>query len=177
MSATASLPVETRPQSIKVPMMPPRLKARLEFFKITPPNFAPVYDRIFVCPIVEKGNDQTAGGIVLAETTRDGLSAQRGLLMAAGAKAIEQLYAHGLTVGDIVVCVRFSPHLRKYMVKGHMHEMLVLRASEVMGGEDLQAAYDSGDKWLEMDAEGNVELCDREGGRSRVDPEDNPEGF
>jgi co-chaperonin GroES (HSP10) len=173
----ATLPVEPR-KFLQVPTMPALLKARLEFFKITPPNFAPVFDRIFVAPLEDKELEETAGGIKLAASTQAKLSSQRGLLIGAGARAVEQLYGHGISLGHLVVCARFSPYSRTYMVKGRMHEMLVLRASEVTGSEDLQIAYDKGDGYLEMSAEGEVAFCTRDGGaRRRMDPEDNIEGI
>jgi co-chaperonin GroES (HSP10) len=175
--ADTTLPVQPR-RLLQVPTMPALLKARLEFFKITPPNFAPVFDRIFVAPLEDKEMEETAGGIKLAAVTKAKLSSQRGLLMGAGAKAVEELYAHGISLGHIVVCVRFSPHERSYMTGGHMHSMLLLRSSEVIGSEDLQIAYDKGDAYLEMASDGEVAFCTRdEGSRARVDPPPNIEVF
>ncbi len=162
---------------IAIPTMPPLLRKRLEFWKIKPPTFAAVFDRIYVYPL-EDAPTVTKGGIELAGQTKAKLASQRGLLMKAGPKAIEQLYAHGISLGHIVVCARFSPYERTYMAEGEMHSMLLLRASEVLGSEDLQTAYDNGDAGLEMHPDGHVEYTDREGGaRKRVDPEDNVEGI
>lgn len=173
-----------RPLAQVIPFVPKRLAARLEYFKIDPPNFAAIYDRIFVYPLkgateteTEKATDTTAGGIVLPKMTTDVLSSQRGLLMSAGPKAVEQLYGHGISLGDIVVTARFSPYERTYLQKGKLYSMLVLRASEVLGSEDLANAYAAGDIWMEMSADGTVALASHEGGRKRTDPEDNIEGI
>jgi len=162
-----------------VPFMPPRLKARLEHYKIELPAFAPTFDRIFVAPLDTADQpDTTAGGIVIARQTQQQYGAQRGLLVMAGAKAIEQLYAHGIAIGDIVITARLSVWERQYMAKGRPHKVLIVRASEIVGSEDLQAAYEKGDLWLEMNvAEGSVALADRENGeRKRSDPQDSYEG-
>ncbi len=175
-NATATAPIEPA-KSMTVHLNPPLLRKRLEHWKIDPPTFAATYDRIFVYPL-EDAPDKSAGGIVLPGEMTDKLSSQRGLLMKAGPKGIEQLYSHGISLGHIVVCARFSPYQRQYMSRGKVHDMLVLRASEVLGSEDLQTAYDNGDMWMEMAPDGTVELCDREAGtRKRADPEDNPEGI
>lgn len=181
-SQTATLPV-IQSASIVMPTLPKMLKARLEYFKIDPPNFAAIYDRIFVYPLDYKQaetavSDVTAGGIVMPEQAQAVLTSQRGLLMRAGPKAIEQLHAHGVALGHIIVTARFSPYERTYMANGRVHTMLLLRASEVLGSEDLQVAYDKGDLWAEMAPDGRVSLADRERGpRERTDPEDNIEGI
>lgn len=156
-----------------VPLHPPKLKARLEHFKIRPPTFMPTFDRIFVAPLKaedlpENAPDATASGIVVPETTKSVMASQIGLLVAAGPKAIEELYSYGIGLGDIVVTARFSPHERRYFSGGRMSSVLILRAAEVVGCEDLATAFDKGDLWYEMQPDGKVIVCDRESPRDPV---------
>lgn len=177
MNVTATADV-AQAKPIVVRTMPPLLKRRLEHFKLTPPPFAPTFDRIFVMPLEDADNDKTEGGIVVPNQVKDELSSGKGLLVAAGPKAIEQLYGYGITLGHMVLTARFSPWERKFMVDGKVSEALLLRASEVTGSYDLQKALDAGDLWMEMDPDGSVSICDREAGtRKRTDPEDSAEGI
>jgi len=172
----ATLPVQ-QARPVVVPLNPAKLTRRLEHWKIVPPTFAAVYDRIFIA-LLEDAPTKSAGGIDLPDQVKGKLSSQKGLIMKAGPRAIEQLYSHGMAIGDIVVCARFSPYERTYMAAGRMFSMLVVRSPEVLGCEDLQKAYDEGDLWMEMAPDGTVSICDRENGtRRRDDPADNIEGI
>lgn len=177
MNATATQPVQL-PRNMVVPTMTPLLKARIEAYKAAMPPFAPVYDRIFVYPLDDKDLDEkTDSGLYVPDSTRDQVGAQRGILMAAGAKALEQLYSHGIGIGHIVITARLSPWARKYLARGVPHFVLTLRASEVVASEDLLRAYEKGDVWLEMTPEGEVQLCDRESSRRPTEAEGNWEGI
>lgn len=146
-----------------IPLVPPKLKKRMETYDIDLPAFIPTFDRIFVYPLKAKAEaDTTAGGIVVADATRERLVSQVGVLISAGPKAIEQLYSYGIGIGDIVMTSRLSPWQRDYFAKGRPHHILILRASEVVGCDDLQRAYEAGDLWYEMAADGSVVVCDRE---------------
>jgi hypothetical protein len=102
------------------------------------------------------------------------MGAQRGVLIMAGPKAIEELFSHGVSIGDIVLVARFSPWDRVYISRsGKMHRMMVLRAAEVVGSEDLLRAYEAGELRMEMSQDGRVTLHDRE----RIDPPTNEEGI
>lgn len=160
---------------IKMPLVPPLLKQRMEEHGIEFPRFAPVFDRIFVYPI-DKGTqpETTAGGIILAEQTKQKLVAQLGVLIMAGPKAIEELYSHGVSLGDVVCTARLSPWERTYYSKTHRpHRILVLRAAEVVGSEDLLEQFESGGLYQEMDEQGRVTIASRE----RIDPPTGDEGI
>lgn len=161
------------PERLIFPHCPPKLQQRMVEYGIELPDFAPVFDRVFVYPLERTGQPETtAGGIVLPETTRHRLGAQRGVLVGAGPKAIEQLYSHGVSLGDIVISARLSPWERSYASSaGNIHRVLVLRAEDLVGSEDLKVAYDRGELRLEMDETGHVQLADRE----RIDPEETKE--
>lgn len=159
-----------------IPQRPPKLLQRMEELKIELPLFTPIFDRIFVYPLDKAQQpESTSGGIILPDQMRAKLGAQRGVLIMAGPRAVEQLWSHGVCIGDIVVTARLSPWERTYFSKDHRpHRVLVLRASEVVGSEDLLTAYNDGDLRMVMDEEtGRVTVSDRE----RVDPPESDEGI
>lgn len=170
---------------VRFPRLPPHLKNRIAEYGIDMPDFVPVFDRCFVYPVREADTPEaTEGGIIVPEMVKKQLGAQRGVLIAAGPKAIEELYSHGIVLGDILVTARLSPWERRYwtgatrgedgrLVGGREHRVLILRSADVVGCEDLAAKYDSGELYLEMDETGHVQLHDRE----RIDPPDNEEGM
>jgi co-chaperonin GroES (HSP10) len=162
---------------MKVPLLPPKLEARMQKYGIEMPPRAAVFDRCIVYPLIGKDDDQsdrTAGGIILPQDTRDRLVAQEGILLSAGPRAIEILYSHGISLGDRVLVAQFSTRMRTYMsASKRLHRILLLRAEEVVASEDLATAYAQGDLWLNMTEEGKVKLHDRE----RIDPVQSDEGM
>lgn len=157
----------------KIPAVPPRLRARLEYFKAELPPYQPVTDRVFVYPLDTYGQpDKTAGGIVIAESSKRRLAAQVGLLVAAGLTAREQIYSHGIELGDIVLMARFSHWERGYFGedKGREHRIYIIQAGEIVGSEDLKNRMDQGEIWMEMDHTGKVQFHERDGERPRNDP-------
>jgi co-chaperonin GroES (HSP10) len=171
----AERPVATKLPPLRIPYLHAKLKRRMEQHGIELPRFAPCFDRIYVYPLDKATQpDSTAGGIILADSTKQKLAAQMGVLIMAGPKATEELYGHGIGIGDVVVTARLSPWERTYFSKTNKpHRILVLRASEVVGSEDLFEAYESGDLFMQMDDTGRVTIVDRE----RIDPPDNDEGI
>lgn len=161
---------------MKVPLLPPKLEERMHKFGIEMPPWAPVFDRCIVYPIGkdDEQSDRTAGGIILPEITRERLIAQEGILLMAGPKAIEELYSHGISIGDRVLVAQFSTRMRTYMsATKRLHRILLLRAQEVAASEDLATAYARGELWMDMTEDGKVKLHDRE----RIDPPANDEGM
>ena len=138
------------------------------------PAFHPVFDRCLVYPL-EKADqpDSTAGGVILAEQTKQRLGAQRGVLIMAGPKAYEQLYGHGIAIGDIVITARLAPWERGYFSETKRpHRVLVLRAADIVGSEDFKSQLDAGELHMAMDEDGFVHVGDR----CRLDPEEDVEG-
>lgn len=162
-------------QPIRIPLRPAKLEARMKEHGIEFPRFAPAFDRVFVYPLDKQTQpDATAGGIILAEQVKQKLVAQVGVLIMAGPKAIEELYGHGISLGDVVVTARLSPWERTYFSKANRpHRILLLRASEIVGSEDLLDAYESGELHMEMNSDGRVTVADRE----RIDPPQGDEGI
>lgn len=161
--------------SVKIPLLTPLLEMRMATYGIELPKFHPVFDRCLVYPVDKADQPQaTSGGIVLAEQTKQRLGAQRGVLIMAGPRAYEQLYSHGISIGDIVISARLSPWERQYFSDTHRpHRVLVMRAGDIVGSEDFKTALDRGDLRLLMDVANGAVTVD---GRERSDPEDDIEG-
>lgn len=149
---------------VKMPLMPPKFEARIKQYGIELPNFAAVYDRVLVYPLDKADQpDTTAGGIVLAEQTKAKLGAQRGVVVAVGVKAAEELHSHGIWLGDIVYMARFSQYERSYFANGHYHRVCILQAGEIACSEDLKQAFDAGDIYLQINTvTGKTQLAERE---------------
>jgi co-chaperonin GroES (HSP10) len=159
--------------NVRLPTTTPRLQARLEHYKIEPPKWMPSYDRVFILPLGAADQvDTTAGGIAIALSTQESLGSQRGIIVAAGAKGWEELYAAGYQIGDIVVTNRLSRWEKTYMVAGRgPYRVLIVSAGELTAGEDLYDAFERGDLWYEMDpSTGKVYVADRDGTHDRNDP-------
>lgn len=168
---------------VKLPTTSARLQARLEFFDVKPPRWMPLSDRVFIVPVGSRGQDDslTVSGtdkkIHFATQTLDTMSAQRGIVVAAGHIAWERLYSMGIGLGDIVICSRLSRYEKAYTVEGRPYSVLIVTAGEITAGEDMYDAFERGDLWYEMDPEtGKVFVTDREGVHERNDPEDRPDG-
>lgn len=161
-TATGSLPGRK-----PVELVPALLKERIEQFGIVMPSGAPVFDRVVIWPLTDAYTDEkTSGGIIVPGVTRGKLAAQMGVVIRAGAKALEQLHSHGIELGHIVMIARMSPWTRHYMANGEPHHVFVLRAAEIVWSDDLQVALEAGDLSYQADHNGNITLNDRE----RVDP-------
>jgi hypothetical protein len=174
---------EEKPKNTKMPTDSPRLQARLKYYDVRPPKWTPLFDRVFVLPIGGKDQDDgmTIAGtdkkIHFANQTKDVMAAQRGLVVAAGHKGWEELYAMGIGLGDVVICSRLSRYEKAYTVEGRPYSVLIVQAGEITAGEDLYDAFDKGDIWYEMDPEtGKVYVADREGVFDRNDPQSQPDG-
>lgn len=160
-------------RTIVIPVNPPRLKARMEFYKAVMPPFAPLFDRVFIYPLDDADQaDTTAGGIVVPQQVKDKFGAQRGIIIAAGPKAIEHLYSGGVGLGDIVYTARFSRWERQYQARDKsFHRVLICTAGEITASQDLFDDFEKGDLWYELDVEeGTVTVHDRENTRERNDP-------
>lgn len=151
-------------ETVKIPLMNATLESRMAKYGLVMPTFAPTYDRIFVHPLPNDDQpDTTSGGIVIPTVTKDSANAQRGVLLMAGPTAIEQLYSHGISLGDIVITSRFSPLQRKYFSHDRKPGVvLIARAAEIVGSEDLLTKLQSGEFTVTMDESGHTRLNDSE---------------
>lgn len=150
---------------MKVPLLPPQLEAAMALYKMEMPPFYPVFDRALVYPveIAADQSDTTSGGLVIPELAKKRANAQLGVLIAAGIKAREELYSHGIELGDIVVMARFSHWERNYFsATNQPHRVYILQAGEIVASVGLKRRMDKGDIWMEMDRAGKVMFHDRE---------------
>lgn len=160
-------------KTITIPVNPPRLKERMSYYKAQMPTFMPLFDRVFVYPLDDADQaDTTAGGLVVPQSVKDKHGAQRGIIIAAGPKAIEHLYSAGVGIGDIVYTARFSRWERSYQAKDKsFHRVMICTAGEITSSQDLYDQFEKGDLWYELDVKtGDVQVNDRENARERNDP-------
>lgn len=62
----------------------------------------------------------------------------RGVIVSAGAKALESLKSHGMDIGHTVIMMRLSPwHLPVLSVPGVQQYLMVLRVGSLIASEDL----------------------------------------
>jgi hypothetical protein len=140
------------------------------------PPCQPVYDRVFIYPTDGLDQDEKIAGTSLYRPSSDktSLGASRGVLIAAGLKALDQLYGHGIELGHIVWFARLSPWQRQYEGDKRIERIVILRASEVVGSEDLMTAMLRGQVEVGVDdSDGRHVLVDRK----RRDPEETDEGI
>ena len=152
-------------ESYKVPLLPPQLEVNMKQYDIEMPPFYPVYDRVLIYPVeVAAGQpDTTKAGLVIPEYSKKRANAQTGVLIAAGVKAREQLYSHGIELGDVVVMARFSHWERNYFgASGNPHRVYILQAGEIVGSVGLKHRLDRNEIWMEMDRSGKVLFHERE---------------
>lgn len=161
-------------RKVTLSVMPNMLRERLKFYDKKMPHFAPAFDRVFVIPLEDADQqDTTAAGLHLAQETKTKMGAQRGLLVAAGAKAMEELYSMGIGLGHRVMTMRFSRWQRTYQSKEdkRFYQVLICTAGEIAASEDLYDQLEKGELFFELDVEsGSVCIEDREGARERRDP-------
>lgn len=152
----------------KLPLMPPKLEARIAEYKMVLPPFVALYDRVFVYPLDDADQPKVSeGGIIMPEVAREKLGAQRGVVVSWGVKAAEEMTSHGVGLGDIVVLTRFSTWQRPYFAANRWHRVFVVQSGEIAGSEDLKGEFDRGEIWMDLDTEtGGVTLHER----VRVDP-------
>jgi hypothetical protein len=114
----------------------------------------PLFDRILVWQIGphEDGTADDKSPIVLTDATisREKTEAPRGILVSAGASALDQLESHGCRIGDTVSFLRCAPYrIRVDTVRGHDFYCIVLSAGDLVSSEDLRERLKSGETRLE----------------------------
>jgi hypothetical protein len=132
--------------------LPPTLDARR--LKYGVPNgafkIAPIYDTVYVfqLPTADGTTFQEGGAIEMPQAAMQQIvnESPRGLLVAAGLRALDELRSNGVDVGHIVQLHRLSPY-RLYVdtIAGYRFTLVMLRAGDIRGSEDLQAALAAGE--------------------------------
>ena len=141
--------------------LPPLLdKRRLEFLV---PDEAfrnqPIYDRIFVWQVSFHGDQETYGdtAIYMPGTVKDGekYSSPRGILLAAGPIALDEIRSNGVELGHVVTFIRMAPWRIEIAIRGGKPEhVLVQRSCDLIASEDLATAIRDGEvKFVEFEVE------------------------
>lgn len=157
-----------RMSTAKALRLPPLLEQRRQEHLITDGYFRvqPVYDRVFVYQLLEDHfkDGVTEGGIVLPDMTveREKASAPRGVLVAAGATAMDQLASNGIQLGHIV---RYLFHAPWSIPVARGERVTVLRAGDIIASEDLAEQLRAGKVKFEFDPEAVEHQFKDESGR------------
>ncbi len=130
--------------------LPPLLDQRRLKFGITDKAFQGtcVFDRVVVFQIPMIQGDTFEGSkILMPDTTksREMNGAPRGIIVSAGALALDSLRSNGVDLGHIILFVNAAPyHVRYDTVGGKAKHLIVLTAGDVIQSEDLTDALRSG---------------------------------
>jgi hypothetical protein len=142
-----------------IPGLSPLLDARRlecampnEFFRVQA-----AFDVCFVHQIRWHPKDTYGDtGIVMTENAKrkDREETPRGVLVSAGLGALDALKSNGIDIGHIVSFIRQAPwRMPVAMVDGVEFPLLILRAGDITGSEDLAAALAAGECEIQWDPE------------------------
>lgn len=117
-------------------------------------------DRIFVYQLPAKSFSATYGGGLIHKSDitidREQKEAPRGILIGAGLKAMDGLRANGVGLGHIVTFVRMAPwRMQLATVAGKDHKIIMLRAGDLTGSEDLRSQLMKGRGEIFFDEQDN----------------------
>lgn len=98
--------------------------------------FQPVFSSIVVWRIPTQ--EKTAGGLYVPDTAKEPRS--RGILLAAGLKALDELVDHGVELGDVVVFAKYagSDTSVKENEGARPDEIVILKSGDVLASEGLR---------------------------------------
>jgi hypothetical protein len=128
----------------------PRLldQRRLEY-GITDAAFKeqPLFDRVYAYQI-DQFEGETFGDTMIirpdSSKDRDRRSAPRAIIVGAGLAALDALRSNGVDLGHIVSFLRLAPWSKRFdVIGGHEEHLLILRAGDIIGSEDLRAQLES----------------------------------
>lgn len=147
------------------------LRQRLEAFDVDMPPCQPCFDRVFVWPVSDRGHGKDGEkeekykgtNLIMPPMAKGFYGASRGLLIAAGMLALDQLYSHGIELGHIVWYQRLSPWARQYQGNGRIQQVVLLRAMELVGSEDIMANFAANGLEIGVDTDGIHYIVDSDG--------------
>lgn len=155
------------------------LLERVKQYGIILPKCQPVFDRIFIYKI--PGEEKLEGSSIIMPGNAFH-NADRGVLVYAGLRALDELKSHGIDLGHIVWYARLSPWQRRYAGVGLQEgraaigDVVVLRASEIVGSEDLwRETWEEGKYEIAYDSDNNQHYF--RGLPPRTDPATSDEGI
>lgn len=123
--------------------LPPLLRNRRVEYNIPDGAFAEQFgfDRVAIWQIAEDEGDTFKGSLIVkAETTKDKekREAPRGVIVSAGARAMDELRTNGFEIGQVVRFVRLAPwRLPVDMVDGKKADLMVIRSGDIVSSFDL----------------------------------------
>lgn len=95
-----------------------------------------------------QGDTYGDSSIIMTEQTKDreGREAPRGVVVAAGLKALDGLRSNGIDLGHIVMHTHNAPYFRRIaIINGTSYRLVILQAGDIVGSEDLAQSMRSGD--------------------------------
>lgn len=115
---------------------------------------ATLFDRIYVYQIANSDRETYGDtSIIMPKTVQSRIEAEtpRGILVSAGATALDHLRSNGVDLGHIVRFIKNAPwKMDVDTIEGHVFSVLVMRDGDLTGSEDLQAALKAGKCKLEV---------------------------
>lgn len=119
--------------------------------------YQPVFDRVLVFRISDEKYGGSGGVIIKPETARG--ADQRGMLVAAGPKALDSLVTNGILLGDIIWFGQFSGMFEQNSLERTAGKaakgFVVERAESINGSEDLITRIRHDEVSLVLDADDN----------------------
>ena len=112
-----------------------------------------VFDRVYVAQIPGRGAKETYGNTTILKTqitkAREEFECPRGILISAGLGAMDTLASNGIALGHVVTLLRQSPwRMEMAEIAGDVKKILVLRAGDLSGSEDLALSLRHGEAEL-----------------------------
>jgi len=126
-------------------------------------QFQCTYDRILVKQISQFGDQETYGDtrIFMPHTMQESEknTAPRGVLIGAGLSALDSLHSNGIALGHIVTFIRDAVwHYRIGVIQGQDEYVLILRAGDILGSEDLAQSMRAGKCRIHLDRDNKHKL-------------------
>ena len=153
------------------------LQKRIEEFKLPECPYEPAFDRVVVCILPEKKASRDTyvdGGLIQkpqAIKTREENESPRGVLIAAGLGAMDELRGFGIDLGHLVWIARFSPwrHVVDRKAEGDI-ELMFLRAGDIVGSEDVRGLVREGKLKVKVGDDGRHQYTMHDSAIPRFDP-------
>lgn len=138
--------------------LPKLLEERRQEYGITDGAFElqPFHDRVLVYQ-VHKQEETYGGGLIIKTESRqdfEATSCPKGIVVAAGARALDELRCNGVDLGHMVVFMRLAPwRIETDTVGGRTEKLIVMRAGDIVGSADLADSIRAGDVKIQFEAE------------------------
>lgn len=106
----------------------------------------PLYDKVYIWQLtMSERRTYSEGGSIEKPEMRlayDRNTSPRGIIVAAGLKALDSLRSTGCDIGHIVRFKKFSPFMQEVAeINGKTLELMVIRDGDIVSSEDLATLY------------------------------------